>query len=140
MSFRIDDEMLKNINCGDKAPSKSDSLNSNIIIQKNKEIVTEKLKERQKNFQMNLCRLEEMESIDIFLILILKNLNQQERYLLLKNLLNMAWDNSNEIFETRLQDYINKKANDEDFKESFDFQSFEWNFNNWKNYFLQIKK
>ena len=79
---------------------------------------------------------EKMINMDFFLTLILKNLSNEERFLLLNKLLTMNWDDPNNDLSNYLAELINKKKTDEELKETLNYEYFLWDFNNWKNFFL----
>jgi len=83
---------------------------------------------------------DNMPDVDFFLTLLLKNLSSEERFLLLNKLLALNWDQPDEDLNNYLQYLISKKKSDEDLKETLEYEYFLWDFNNWKNYFLQQSK
>lgn len=77
---------------------------------------------------------ENIDNLDLFFTLLLKNLTSKERDILLNKLINTDWENNK--LEDHLSELINKKKSDENLKKSLDYEYFLWDFNNWKNYFL----
>lgn len=136
-SNRGDDDMFKKMNypASYRSPNPVDHDNFKNVIENKKNELFEK---HGKKFKNNPD--EKMTNIDIFLTLILKNLSQDERFLLLNKLLTMDWDNPNNDLSTYLSELINKKKTDEELKETLDYEYFLWDFNNWKNYFLTGNK
>ena len=49
----------------------------------------------------------------------------------------MGWSNPDANLENQLKELINKrKSNESEFKIALNYEYFLWDFNNWKNYFL----
>ena len=128
--------MLKNINHANGL-SRTDSIKK--LLQKNSYLrCEEKIEEKQ--YKLRTIGKDDMEDLDIFLILLLKNLTQDERFILLNKLLKLDWDNSDDNLQFQLQELINKKTTDEDLKKTLDYESFLWDISNWKNFFLNKQK
>lgn len=107
----------------------------NVIESKHREI-----SEKQEKLCSKNSSDENMTDIDFFLTLILKNLSNEERFLLLNKLLTMDWDDPNNDLSTYLTELISKKKTDEELKETLNYEYFLWDFNNWKNFFLSGSK
>ena len=129
--------MLKNIN-HTNGLSRTDSikklLQNNIYLRNE-----EKIEEKQFRLHTTLGK-DDMEDLDIFLILLLKNLTQDERFILLNKLIKLDWENSDDNLQSHLQELIDKKTTDEDLKNTLDYESFLWDISIWKIFFLYKQK
>ena len=135
--MRADCNVLKNIN-HTNGLSRTDSikklLQNNIYLRNE-----EKIEEKQFRLHTTLGK-DDMEDLDLFLILLLKNLTQDERFILLNKLIKLDWENSDDNLQSQLQELIDKKTTDEDLKKTLDYESFLWDISNWKNFFLNKQK
>ena len=115
-------------------PSSQTNVN-NLINSKKQEI-----SEKQNKFYHKFESDKKMTDADFFLTLLLKNLNADERFILLNKLLTLNWDEADQELNNYIMELLSKKKTDEELKESLDYEYFLWDFNNWKNYFLSQNK
>ena len=133
--MRGDKKMLKPVNFAshNHSPSQSkDGSDIKKLYDDNKAEISEKQKQFLPTFESG----KKMDNLDFFLTILIKNLNPNERFLLLNKLLTMNWDNPDDEINNYLQELINKKKSEEELKKTLDYEYFIWDFNNWKNFFL----
>lgn len=133
-SQRVDKTMYKHQNL--PSAEFSDPLSNSIpVAEKLSNSKKEKITKEEKKIRSKI-EPDYRDNLDTFFTLLLKNFSSKERYLLLQKILSMKWSNPNEDFESQHTDLTNENQSDDELKKSLDYESFLWEFNNWKNYFL----